>query len=398
MAKNMNNSISILLAAGFSAPMGYPIGNSLNDKLTQLNTDLIAFSPDGSLAISTDGKKPDFGYKTPYDNVFEYCIELICHYKKIKGYFDYEEFYDYIVEDAIKDKEAESLAKNFLTNTDFNQLIYGLKNIYNQVVSYYLKDRNGNNWYENRPYDLDSSFDGYTGFLRYINNIGENNTINIHTLNHDLFLESLCSAGFFGGNLSDGFKEFNSPYYGPLDYKNRTYLCRLEHYTGDYNGNYRLYKLHGSLDYGVYYKSEGTILSPEKYVKTKYGIGFSDLLKETKDSEGNMTYEKCWINYHADYLTGTTSKIERYKEPLLFKDLFTKLKSNLKKADKLIIVGYGGKDSEVNKIIKENFDYKTKPSYIIDPYAGETVLKFGKEIGAKIIKKQLQVIEKTDFE
>ena len=233
--------------------------------------------------------------------------------------------------------------------------------------------------------------------MRYLNAIGADNTINIHTLNHDLFLESLCSAGFFGGNLSDGFTEFNSPYYGPLDYMKRTYLCRLEEYTGSYEGNFRLYKLHGSLDYGVYYKSEGTILTPEKYVKTKYGIGFSNLLKETQDSKGNISYERCWINYHADYMTGTTSKIERYQEPLLFKELFEHFKNNLKTADKLIIVGYGAKDSEVNKMIKEYFDYKTKPSFIIDPYAGETVLDFGKEIGARIIQKQLQVINESDF-
>jgi hypothetical protein len=394
----MNNSISILLAAGFSAPMGYPIGNSLNEKLTQLNTDLIAFSSDGRLAISTNGKKPDFGCKTSYDNIFEYCIKLIGHYSETKGHFDYEEFYDYLVDEVINDEEAEKLANEHLSETDFTSLVSGLKNIYNQLVSHFLKDRNGENWYENRPYNLDSKFDGYTGFLRYLTALGENNVLNIHTLNHDLFLESLCGAGFFGGNLSDGFEEFNSPYYGNLKYENRNYRCRLESYVGEYQDNFRLYKLHGSLDYGVYYKSEGANLIPEKYIKTKYGIGFSELLKETKNSEGQYSYENCRINYHADYLTGTTSKIQRYKEPLLFKELFKLFKTNLETADKLIIVGYGAKDSEVNNIIKEHFDYNTKPSYIIDPFAGETVIKFGKEIGAKIIKKQLDVISKSDFE
>lgn len=394
----MNNSISILLAAGFSAPMGYPIGNSLNEKLTQLNTDLIAFSSDGRLAISTNGKKPDFGYKTSFDNTFEYCIKLIGHYSTIKGHFDYEEFYDYLVDEVINDKEAEKLANGHLSETDFIQLVFELKNIYNQLVSHFLKDRNGENWYKNRPHNLDSKFDGYTGFLRYLTELGENNVLNIHTLNHDLFLESLCSAGFFGGNLSDGFEEFNSPYYGNLKYDNRNYRCRLESYVGEYQDNFRLFKLHGSLDYGVYYKSKDTNLIPEKYIKTKYGIGFSELLKETKNSEGQYSYEKCWINYHADYLTGTTSKIQRYEEPLLFKELFKLFKTNLEIADKLIIVGYGAKDSEVNNIIKAHFKYNSKPSYIIDPYAGETVIKFGQDIGAKIIKKQLEVINKSDFE
>ena len=66
------NNISLLLGAGFSAPQGYPIGNQLNDLILKSNEDNFAFAPSGDLAIRTDGKKPDFGYKTSYDIEFEY--------------------------------------------------------------------------------------------------------------------------------------------------------------------------------------------------------------------------------------------------------------------------------------------------------------------------------------
>ena len=53
-------SISILLGAGFSAPMGYPIGNDMNNGLLNFDDSLLDFAPCGSLATSTDGTKLTF--------------------------------------------------------------------------------------------------------------------------------------------------------------------------------------------------------------------------------------------------------------------------------------------------------------------------------------------------
>ena len=53
-------SISILLRAGFSAPIGYPIGNDINEKLLSFDDRAIDFSPDGTLATSKDRTKPIF--------------------------------------------------------------------------------------------------------------------------------------------------------------------------------------------------------------------------------------------------------------------------------------------------------------------------------------------------
>ena len=394
----MKESISVLLAAGFSAPMGYPIGNTLNDKLTSINLSEIGFSSDGRLIPYGEGEKEQKHVINSFDIELEFCTELIKYYNDLKGSFDYEEFYDYIIERVKDDLGAKEISKSKYPNVEFSSLVSGLKNVYNQTVSYYLKDRDGNKWYENRPCLIDKKFDGYTGFLKYLSEIEEDKIVNIHTLNHDLFLESLCSAGFFDGKLSDGFVELGSPYFGTLEKDNRNYNCRLEYFSGEYEGKFRLYKLHGSLDYGLYYKKQGTILIPDQYIKTKYGIGFLEFKKEISNSDDELEYEKCYINYHSDFLTGTTSKIERYSEPLLFKELFNSFKENLKHANKLIIVGYGAKDSEVNNIIKENFDFKNKKSFIIDPFAGETVKSFAKEINAQVIEKQLEIINKTDLE
>lgn len=53
-------SVSILLGAGFSAPMGYPIGNDMNKRLLNFDDSTLDFAPCGSLAASTNGTKPIF--------------------------------------------------------------------------------------------------------------------------------------------------------------------------------------------------------------------------------------------------------------------------------------------------------------------------------------------------
>jgi len=395
----MGKNISILLGAGFSAPMGYPIGNELNDLLLKSNEANFGFHTSGSLVVNTDGSKPDFGYKTSYDIEFEFCFELMKYFKQAKGYFDYEKFYDYILDEVKGDKGVNKIAEPFLNDiTDLSSLIYGLKNVYTQVVSFYLKDRDGNKYYDNLPYAIGQYFPGYSGVMKCISDFAENFTVNIHTLNHDLFFEGFNNTDFLKGELSDGFEELGSPYYGKVDVNSRKYMVRLSRYTGNYESKFRLYKLHGSLNYEPYYRTEKGILIPETYIKSGYAVGHTEHYKEKVNEEGNLEYENSWINYHSDFLTGTTSKIERYTEPLLFKKLFELFKTNLKNAEKLIIIGYGAKDQEINNIIIDHFDFNNKKTFIIDPYAGDVVKEFGVKLNAKIIKKQLENIEIKDLE
>ena len=63
----------------------------------------------------------------------------------------------------------------------------------------------------------------------------------------------------------------------------------------------------------------------------------------------------------------------------------------------LIIVGYGAKDSEVNKMILENFNFKIKPTFIIDPFPSDQVKVLQAKINAKLIVKDLNDIEMKDF-
>lgn len=96
-------SISFLLGAGFSAPKGYPIANQLNEKLLTCKNDNFTFNTSGTLVVNDDGTKPDLGYKNQYDMYFDFCSDLMRYYNDNIKSFDYENFYDYLKNDAKKD-------------------------------------------------------------------------------------------------------------------------------------------------------------------------------------------------------------------------------------------------------------------------------------------------------
>lgn len=294
-----------------------------------------------------------------------------------------EEFYDFIKSEEVYNSCYETLCDDLLDEyTDYGSFVFSLPDIYSQMVGFLLKDKDGNSFYENLPFHVEP-VKNYNGFLKYLSHLKEDYIIDVHTLNHDLLFESFNRTTYINGSISDGFDEYGSEFYGILNRDNANYHCRLERYTGRYNTPIRLYKLHGSLDYVPYYKTvENNFMIPIKYVKIREGIGVSDLLRGRRSKMG---YESSPIAYHADFLTGTTSKIERYNNPLLFKKLFKKFRKNLRNAEKLIIIGYGCKDEGINKMIFENFDFVHNGTYIFDKYAGDIVREFGNKLSAKVI-------------
>ena len=392
-------SIAILLGAGFSAPKGYPIGNDMNENLLNFDDSALDFAPCGSLVTSTEDTKNTFqmgGVLNNHQKYYIFCKRLIKEYTEAHNdIFDYEQFYDFIKTEEAKQERYQRLCDDLLDDCEsYEHYLSNISHIYNQMAAHLLKDKTGKSWYDDEPFKV-NFYDGYNGFLTYLSELSRKFIVNVHTLNHDLLFESFNNTGFINGNISDGFDEYGSEYYGILEHDHRNYNCRLERYTGRYNTPIRLYKLHGSIDYVPFYRRDKNgFMKPEKYIKIKWGIGASNIIKGRKSKYG---YDVSPFEYHADFLTGTTSKIKRYDETLLFKKLFKKFRNNLSKANSLIIIGYGCKDKGINEIIKDNFDYKNKPSFIIDKYAGASVETFAQKINAKIIKESIERIDKTWF-
>lgn len=386
-------SIAIILGAGFSAPKGYPIGNTINDAILNFNEFPVDFAPSGEISTSNDGKLPQFQIygMDLYQKQFAFCKRVIGMYSSINERFDYEQFFDFIKSPYIFDERYRILCKDFIDKyNDYQSFVDGLIPIYNQMVAYLIHDMEGKCWYDGEPSHI-GYFDGYDSFLKTLQKLSEENIVHVHTLNHDMLFESFGKTEYLSGKISDGFDEYRSPYYGVLEKENAHYKVRLERYIGLYNTSVRLYKLHGSLNYVLYYKtSKEGILLPDKYVKIRKGISPGYLLKENKSKRG---YELFPFATHADFLTGTTSKILRYREPLLYRKLFKNFTKNLQNAEILIIIGYGFKDIKINDIILENFDFLSKRIYIVDPKLSQDAKNFAWSTHAIIIDKSVSEVD-----
>jgi hypothetical protein len=394
----MSKSISFLLGAGFSAPMGYPTGNQLNEKLLNFRSYSARVSPAGELYFSNPDNK-DCTIGNPYNDYLQCCLSLVEEYSK-HNQFDYEQFFEFLAKkEYLSDSTStySHICNSFINDSiTIDSISSNIDTIYNQMVSSLLMDSKGKVWYDDMPNHI-GKIGIYDGFLKLLSNWSTNSIVHIHTLNHDMLFESFNRTDYISGKICDGFEEIGSDYYGELrTSENRTYHVRLERFTGIYNQNIRLYKLHGSLDYVLYYKTaeDGITLVPDKYVKTRYGIGYGNILRDTHNRN---TYEKYPFAYHANYLTGTSSKISKYEDPLLFKPLFDSFKNNMQTSELLIIIGYGFKDSGINDIIKNNF--RGKRIYIVDPYAqnNENIQHFAMEVDAILIKKSVESIDRHCF-
>lgn len=165
-------SISILLGAGFSAPKGYPIGNGMNNGLLNFDDEDVDFSPSGELAISADGRKPQFqidGVYNVHQKYFIFCKRLIKEYSIAHDEkFDYELFYDFIKSDEVKEKRYRVLCDDLLGEFEsFENYLFNVPHIYNQMAEHLLKDREGKNRYDDEPFKI-NNVEGYNGFLNYL--------------------------------------------------------------------------------------------------------------------------------------------------------------------------------------------------------------------------------------
>lgn len=370
-------NIAILIGAGFSVPKGYPIGDKVNKFLIDFDYDHFDISLDGQLY---ECKKRNMQFYSQYQKNLEFCKRIIETYKTQICDFDYEKFFDFIHSKNIEKEPYKNCVKGLIIEEkEYKELVYGLDNIINQMIPHIIKDKNGKIWYDNDISHL-GSCDDYDSFLKVLSRWSNDYLVDVHTLNHDMLFESFNKRDYIENKICDGFDEYGSQYYGNLRIDHNNYHCRLERYTGRYNKPIRLYKLHGSFDYVPFYDRE-KCGGKSEYVKFKKDIGPENIIKESKSK---MEYENFSFTIHADFLTGKFFKIGRYKEPF-YKRLLKKYKKNLRSAEKLIIIGYGGKDEEINNAILHNYDYKNKPVIIIDPDPSDNLKLFANKLIAKSV-------------
>ncbi len=381
-------NISFLLGAGFSVNQGYPTAHRLAQSLTSLQYGDFIVSPAGNVAPTSNGE--DIWTLGSYKLSKKCVLELIKLFDdRDPGNFNYEVFYDFLAlteEKKFSEEELVILTKYISEDGSYTNLLNlrsDLIKIFTQIVSWKISDGGEDKFYSSNVVS-DFSRQKYFGFLTLVRHFkDEGNLLNFHTLNHDLFLESLRHTEEFGGEMSDGFTD-DTEYYEDSD----GYEKKLLKFTNEYPSNIRLFKLHGSFNI-IPFHGDGHITD---YVKFPWRTDLTNIKK--RDNQRDILD---FTNYHSDFLSGTIFKKSRYAEPKYFGVMLGHLDRNLSESDKLIIIGYGCLDSGINKIIDEKLK-KGTPIYVVDPFPSPAVLDFVAQKGAKLIKKTPEKIILEDFD
>lgn len=344
--------ISFLIGSGFSIPAGFPSTKQINKKFSSLKGTEIFIHTDMTARFIEPEKKPDNPRLQYVEEVFiERFVKYYCEQVIDEGDFNYERFYDYYHSQYRLNQYSRKLdqflsafKEEFKYNRDHLNVLSHFDISFNQLLKNYIQ-------LSNPQGDIQ---DNYLAFSRLVNSLIDGNIVHLHTLNHDLLLESF-NDNFFGGYLSDGFEDLGSPYYGKMK---EDYMVRLPRFTNKYIGRHRLYKLHGSLDLYEFFHDQDLDI-----IKTKYGVGLSDFYKEIEVS-GELKYHNHWTELVPKFLTGTLEKTVQYKRRY-FKDIIDHFIQNLTNSELLIIIGYGFGDREINRILNEKYIEMEKKVLII---------------------------------
>ncbi|NGM71684.1 hypothetical protein [Sphingobacterium sp. SGL-16] len=384
-------NISFLLGAGFSVNQGYPKAQDLSSALVGLDYDDFRVTPSGTIGIFED-KRKDVWTIGSYKASKSCLLELIKYFnEKYSDNFNYEEFYDFLAltKDDEFDAEALAIFNKYISKEGWYKDLLNLRSdilkIFSQIISWKISDNTGDKFYSSNVVSEESKYD-YKGFLSLIISLKANDElINIHSLNHDVFLESLNYTDEFGKQLSDGFTD-RELYYEDSD----GYEKKLLRFTNDYSTNLRVFKLHGSFDIIPFHDNKGKTID---YVKFPWKTDLTNIKRRNPNGKDGLDFS----NYHSDFLSGTSSKILSYREPIYYDVMFGHFKDNLASCDKFVIIGYGCFDSEINNMIDSHLR-EGIPIYVVDPYPSQAVLDFVAKKGAKLIEKTPREIELSDFD
>ena len=135
----------------------------------------------------------------------------------------------------------------------------------------------------------------------------------------------------------------------------------------------------------------------ETMVKSSMWIRTTEVYKEISKN-GKLEYFNSWAADKPDFLTGTNSKILRYKDKVYFEAQFKNFEKNLQQSEMLLVVGYGCNDKEVNNVVYKNFPIGKKPVYVVASQTPEQpVVDFIAKTQATHIPKRTQHIVPADI-
>ncbi len=362
--------ISFLIGSGFSEPVGIPTATKMNRRLKRIDAGEICIHASGDAWFLNGKTYPNAHWMGVEQRRFvQEFLQFYCtHVLKPNKGFDYEVFYDYYTQSLYGgeySKELSDFLSGFLKKlehpTDERDLLFQFDLTFNQLVANLVGMR-FLRVHLSEPYHPNCR-----AFLHLVQELAKRCVVHFHSLNHDLYIEHLAISDSIQGKLDDGFEELGSPYYGELHLSDEEFVVRLPRFTNKFEQPFRLYKLHGSID-NYWFQDNNQF----QMIKLKQRVDKTDVFKEA-ERDGGLQYIGYPLNYHPDFLCGTTVKTQRYGTGTYYPTLIRHFEENLRASCNLIIIGYGFRDQRINQYIKEAFLIEQgRQMFIVDVQMPET--------------------------
>ncbi|MCO7724874.1 SIR2 family protein [Myroides odoratimimus] len=354
----MKKKLTILLGAGFSANANMPIANGVTNYFNRdLRKKLLNFSSGEWTWIDNKDQTTVHNGQLNYDYLgYSYVFnELLESYKaKNAGDFlNYEDFYQFVNDlflseekiSIIFSKAEEQLLKDYphlADNKDINYLFLFKTKQYSKVLpilNYLIADI-----LNPIPMGNKELIETFSPFLEYLKKFEE---VNIFTLNHDLLIEKLLTLAEIP--YSKGFETENSV------------IISNEHplpsFTGNYNQNVRIYKLHGSIDL---YRFDHLIKTGEGFYQYSgdYDYFITDnYYDKHRCQKRDLITGEIIQNFSPDivpkFITGI-SKEEIIKKDKMYRKIYSDFEKSIKETENLFVSGYSFNDEHINKPLSEN--------------------------------------------
>lgn len=326
-----NKTISLLLGSGFSKPAGLADASEINKLFQNLSCyNFISKIELGIVHFKEQQNNEEVDYSDNMGHKYLLCLLINKHLAQ-SGQFDYEEFYDFFntyTGYSNKEKAIELLKENYcLFKRYYGQEttnIYLSEDFENKYITYLKEiDKIFNlllyDILKLNPDKVDvTKFNKYSTFITTLKKLSKIHPVNIFSLNHDLLLENSFERKQV--EFCDGFTKDKA-------------------FSGSFDKNLNLYKLHGSLSWFEY---KNTSLEDNRY---KDG----DIIKSTIKEQFRNTNNSNWV---PKFLTG--KKKEENKG--VFKILRDNFIENIGKSNEIIIIGYSYRDEYINMILQSEIE------------------------------------------
>lgn len=355
----MNQTLNVILGAGFSFHAGIPMVDKISVQFNRINKNHILRQS------SEEWQWDDINEKALVNNGrlgFDHIAggylldELVKDFIKCsKNFTNYEVFFQYLLDNGNTNKcwvhniFTKALAKISIEKPNLSEdykvflrypTIAKIISLINELISDILKPT--------------KSFDEYgSKYEPFIKGIKNYRTVNIFSLNHDILLEFLLQS--YNIIYSDGFSRYNSEvvHNGAPQRMFQNFFLQE---------GIRLFKVHGSLDIidFIVMNQTGSLLQRTgNHIYFKPDNYYAKHNSARIDLATNQVVQNFQPNISPFFVTGD-DKLNLIEQNYVFNSMFNHMVNGLRTNADLFIIGYSYGDEHINNLILENVS-KYKP-------------------------------------